>query len=56
MILLTSACSTSKTTKSHHSYDYLPVSKVLYDTIAIWMPFFNAFNTCNFGKAKNLTF
>ena len=53
--LLTSACSTSKTAKSNHLYNYSPVSKDLYDTIArLDAVFFNAFNTRNFDKLKNL--
>ena len=53
--LLTSACSTSKTTKSNHSSNYSPVSKDLYDTIAhLDAVFFNAFNTRNFDQLKTL--
>ena len=49
--LLTSACTTSKTTKSNYS----PVSKALYDTIAILdSTFFGAFNTRNFDQLKTL--
>lgn len=51
--LLISACSTSKNTQGNHPYNYSPVSKDLYDTIAhLDAIFFNAFNTRNFDELK----
>jgi ketosteroid isomerase-like protein len=53
IILLASACSTSKTNNRNQSSHYSPVSKDLYDTIAhLDATFFDAFNTRNFNNLK----
>jgi hypothetical protein len=55
MVVLVSACSTSKINKSNQLNNYSPVSKDLYDTIAhLDSVFFNAFNTRNLDNLKIL--
>ena len=55
IILLTPACTTTKTNKGNQSNNYSPVSKELYDTIAhLDSVFFDAFNTHNLDELKSL--
>jgi hypothetical protein len=53
--IIISACSTSKPNESNQAYNYSPVSKDLYDTIAhMDSVFFNAFNARNIDKLRAL--
>lgn len=55
ILLLFSACSTTKNSYKELSKNYQPVSKELYDTIAFMDSIlFDAFNTRNFDKIKTL--
>ena len=55
VIILISACSTSKNNFGQHLKDYQPVSKELFDTIAhMDSILFQAFNTCNIEAFTNL--